>query len=74
MPLRAAGRQDGAMTASAPLVRPRTGRVIGGVCAAIANRFGWSVTTVRVLSVIAAFLAGSAIIVYLVLWVVVPSE
>jgi phage shock protein PspC (stress-responsive transcriptional regulator) len=57
------------------LVRPRNGRVVAGVCAAIANRYGWNVTTVRVLSVLSAFvLPGSQIIVYIVLWVLIPRE
>jgi phage shock protein PspC (stress-responsive transcriptional regulator) len=67
-------RQDGGMSASGTFVRPRQGRVIGGVCAAVARRFGWDVTLTRVLTVVAAFLAGSAIIVYIVLWIVVPEE
>lgn len=71
----ASGRQNGCMSsASAPFVRPRNGRVIAGVCAAVANRFGWDVTLTRVLTVVAAFFAGAAIIVYIVLWVVVPED
>jgi phage shock protein PspC (stress-responsive transcriptional regulator) len=61
-------------SASGAFVRPRQGRVIGGVCAAVARRFGWDVTLTRVLTVVAAFLAGSAVIVYIVLWIVVPEE
>ena len=60
-------------TASGPFVRPRSGRVLGGVCAAVANRFGWDVTLVRVLTVIASLFAGAALIVYVVLWIVVPE-
>ena len=33
------------------LVRPRHGRVFAGVCAAIANRYQWNPTTVRVLTI-----------------------
>ena len=60
-------------TASGPFVRPRNGRVIAGVCAAVANRFGWDPTLVRVLTVVAALFAGAAILVYVVLWIVVPE-
>lgn len=57
------------------LVRPLKGRVIAGVCAAIAGRYGWNVTTVRVVTVLSAFiLPGSQILVYLVLWVLIPRE
>jgi phage shock protein PspC (stress-responsive transcriptional regulator) len=40
------------------LRRPRTGRVIGGVCAALAHRFGWDVTLVRVLAAVSILLPG----------------
>jgi len=75
MPRAASARQNGGMSnASGPFVRPRNGRVLGGVCAAVANRFGWDVTLTRVLTVVASFFAGAAVIVYIVLWVVVPEE
>jgi phage shock protein PspC (stress-responsive transcriptional regulator) len=60
-------------SASGPFVRPRNGRVIAGVCAAVANRFGWDPTLVRVLTVVASLFAGAAVIVYVVLWIVVPE-
>jgi len=56
------------------LVRPRHGRMIAGVCAGLARRFGWSATTVRLLFLISCLLPGPQILVYLVLWVVVPKE
>jgi phage shock protein PspC (stress-responsive transcriptional regulator) len=57
-----------------PLVRPRDGRVIAGVCAALANRFGWNVTLVRVLAVLSFLLPGSQLVVYIVCWIVIPGE
>lgn len=67
-------RQTGLMSsASGPFVRPRNGRVIAGVCAAVANRFGWDPTLVRVLTVVASLFAGAAILIYVVLWIVVPE-
>lgn len=56
------------------LSRPRNGRVIAGVCAAIARRFGWDVTTVRVLTVLSFLLPGTQLIAYLLLWVLIPSD
>lgn len=56
------------------LIRPRTGRVIGGVCAAIARRFGWNVSVVRLLTVLSLFIPGPQLIFYLIAWVVIPSE
>jgi phage shock protein PspC (stress-responsive transcriptional regulator) len=58
---------------TARLVRPRQGRVIAGVCAALADRFGWSRTTVRLLFVLSCLLPGPQILLYLVLWVLIPG-
>ncbi len=56
------------------LMRPRSNRVIAGVCAAVANRFGWNPNTVRVLAVLSCLLPGPQFVIYLVLWVLIPSE
>jgi phage shock protein PspC (stress-responsive transcriptional regulator) len=56
------------------LTRPRDGRVIGGVCAALARRFGTSATTVRVIFVVSCLLPGPQFLLYLVLWILLPSE
>ena len=56
------------------LQRPKSGRVIAGVCAAIARRFGWSVTLVRVLTVASIVLPGPQVIVYVILWIFIPKE
>lgn len=56
------------------LVRPRRGRVIAGVCAAIANRYQWNPTTVRVLTVASFILPGTQVIVYIILWILIPKE
>ena len=59
----------------ARLMRSRD-RVIAGVCGGIANYFGWDPTLVRVgyilLSVVSAAFPG--ILVYIVLWIVMPEE
>lgn len=49
------------------------GRVIAGVCAAIADRFGVSRTMVRLLFVVFG-LVGAGEVVYLVLWVLIPKR
>ncbi|GAA4151481.1 PspC domain-containing protein [Actinomadura keratinilytica] len=56
------------------LYRPRRGRMIGGVCAGLARRFGMSPTTVRLLAVLSCLLPGPQFVVYLILWVMMPSE
>ena len=59
---------------SRKLVRPRQGRVFAGVCAGLAQRFGWSTAMVRLLFVLSIVLPGSQVIVYLVLWLLMPNR
>lgn len=56
------------------LVRPRRGRLIAGVCAALADRFAVRASLVRALFVLSVLLPGPQVLVYLVLWVVIPAE
>ena len=56
------------------LERPREGRILGGVCAALARRFGLQPLTVRVLFVLSCLLPGPQFIAYLVMWIVIPAE
>ncbi|MEX1280390.1 MAG: PspC domain-containing protein [Acidimicrobiia bacterium] len=56
------------------LVRPKEGRVIAGVCAGVADRFGWDRSLVRLLFVLSFLLPGPQILIYLVLWLLMPEE
>jgi phage shock protein PspC (stress-responsive transcriptional regulator) len=56
------------------LSRPRNGRVIAGVCAAVARRFGWNITVVRILTVLSVLIPGPQVIIYIVLWILIPQE
>ncbi|MFF7332985.1 PspC domain-containing protein [Streptomyces sp. NPDC090306] len=56
------------------LARPTDGRMIGGVCAALARRFGTSASTMRVIFVVSCLLPGPQFLVYLALWILLPSE
>ncbi len=64
----------GAAAARPPLVRPRQGRMIAGVCAGLAQHLGWSVTMVRLFWVLMLLFAGTGVLIYVVLWIVVPNE
>jgi phage shock protein PspC (stress-responsive transcriptional regulator) len=55
------------------LFRPRHGRMIAGVCAGIADRYGWSRTTVRIVAVLSCLLPGPQFLAYLALWALVPA-
>jgi phage shock protein PspC (stress-responsive transcriptional regulator) len=56
------------------LSRPQKGRWIGGVCAALARRFGTSAGTMRVIFVVSCLLPGPQFLVYLALWLLLPNE
>jgi len=56
------------------LGRPRNNRRIAGVCAGLAERWGMKAGTVRFLFVLSCLLPGPQFLVYLALWVVLPSR
>lgn len=56
------------------LVRPRHGRVIAGVCAGLAQRFGWSPWAVRLIFLVSCVLPGPQFLIYLALWIIMPDE
>ncbi|GAA2636867.1 PspC domain-containing protein [Streptomyces axinellae] len=56
------------------LVRPREGRMIGGVCAGLARRFGTTPTTMRVIFLASCLLPGPQFLLYLALWILLPEE
>ena len=60
------------MASKKKLVRPYADRKLGGVCAGIAERYGWNVTLVRAVFSIAGVLVVG-LIAYLILWAVLPD-
>ncbi len=57
------------------LVRPLEGRVLGGVCAGLARRFGIDPFHARLLFVLVLLLLpGSQLLVYPLLWILMPAE
>lgn len=56
------------------LVRPREGRWIAGVCLALARRFELEVRTVRLVFVVSILLPGPQVLLYIILWILIPSE
>lgn len=60
--------------ASHGLVRPRQGRILGGVCAGLGQRFGIGPWTARLLFVLLLMvIPGSQILVYPILWILMPK-
>ncbi len=58
---------------SKALARPRSGKLIAGVCAALAARFGVPKFLVR-LGFIVFGLTGVGELVYIVLWIMIPKD
>lgn len=57
------------------LVRPRDGRVLGGVCAGLGRRFGLGPWTARLLFLLVLMvIPGSQVLVYPILWILMPAE
>lgn len=69
--------QRGAMVdARKPLRRSRTDRMIAGVVAGLADYFGMDVTLARVIFVVVSIVsvAFPGMIVYLLMWLLIPEE
>jgi phage shock protein PspC (stress-responsive transcriptional regulator)/predicted membrane protein len=60
--------------ASTPLfVRAREGRMVAGVCAGIAQRWGLDLALVRIVTVAAAVVSGVGVAAYVAAWLLTPS-
>jgi phage shock protein C len=62
------------MARSTELARPRQGRMIAGVCAALARRFDAKPWQVRLLFVLSCLLPGPQFVIYIALWIILPSD
>ena len=62
------------MNAPKRLCRSRQNRTLAGVCGGIAEYLGWDPTLVRVAWIILTLLGGSGILIYLILWLVMPES
>jgi phage shock protein PspC (stress-responsive transcriptional regulator) len=56
------------------LRRDTRNRVLGGVCAGLARRYGLSVTGLRWAFVLSCILPGPQILAYLALWLLIPAD
>lgn len=58
------------------LSRPAEDRVLAGVVGGIARRFGWNSTVLRVVYVVGSVLSAAfpGILVYLILWLLMPED
>lgn len=56
------------------LMRSRVDRKIAGVCGGIARNQGWDSNVVRLIWVALVLFAGTGVLAYIVLWIVLPEE
>ncbi|HQV72811.1 MAG: PspC domain-containing protein [Xanthomonadales bacterium] len=64
------------MSSERRLSRSRSDRMLAGVMGGIARRFGWNPTLTRVLYVILSIASAAfpGLLVYLILWLLIPEE
>jgi phage shock protein C len=55
------------------LYRSRDQRMIAGVCGGLADYFNIDATLVRVLFLLLAVFGGTGLVIYLVMWIIVPD-
>lgn len=61
------------MNSEKRLTRSSSQKMIAGVCGGIAEYLGWDVTIVRLLWIVLTLAGGSGILIYLILWLVMPQ-
>lgn len=63
-------------TQTRPLARSLNDRMIAGVIGGIAHRYGWNPTLLRIVYVLVSIASAAfpGILVYLILWLLIPNE
>ena len=49
-------------------------RIIGGVCGGLADYFGLDRTLLRIIYLMLVLFAGVGVLVYIIFWIVMPSD
>ncbi|HEY9132412.1 MAG TPA: PspC domain-containing protein [Dyella sp.] len=62
------------MSSEKRLARSSSQRMLAGVCGGVAEYIGWDPTIVRVIWIILTLAGGSGILLYLILWLVMPEN
>jgi phage shock protein C len=55
------------------LYRSRNQRMLAGVCGGLAEYFNVDATLIRVLFLVLAVFGGSGLVIYVVMWLIVPD-
>jgi len=56
------------------LYRSRSERWLAGVCGGIGDYFNTDPTVIRVIFILAALILGGGVLIYIILWLLIPLE
>ena len=56
------------------LYRSESDRMLGGVCGGIAEVYDFDPSLIRLITLFLVLSAGSGLLVYLIAWIIIPSE
>ncbi len=56
------------------LKRSNVDKMLAGICGGLAKYFDLDATLIRLAFAFAAIFAGSGVLIYLVMWIIVPKE
>ena len=62
------------MNSEKRLCRSSSQKMVAGVCGGVAEYLGWDATIVRVIWVILTLAGGSGLLLYLILWLLMPQS
>ena len=65
---------SGKKASSTKLFRPEKDRMLAGVCAGLGEFFQVDPTIVRLIFILITIFGGSGILLYLILWLIIPSQ
>jgi phage shock protein PspC (stress-responsive transcriptional regulator) len=70
----AAGQASATYTAPKQLMRDQKRKILGGVCAGLANYFNIDALWIRLIFALLTFAYGITFIIYVIMWIVVPGS
>ena len=51
-----------------------TDKIVAGVCAGVADYFGLDKTLIRIIYLLLVLFGGVGVLVYIILWIIMPSQ